>query len=137
SPDGRRVIFGGRDGTISGDPSWPTQSLKRAMVDIFPVLEDVEITHSWFGHVAMNRDMIPRIFSRNGLRYAAGYCGSGVVWARWAGQKAALQVLEDEAGVSSLDMRPPAAIPLYNGTPYFLPAMFAWYMLQDRMGKRG
>ncbi len=43
----------------------------------------------------MNRDMIPRILSRHGRRYAAGHCGSGVVWARWAGRKAALQVMND------------------------------------------
>jgi glycine/D-amino acid oxidase-like deaminating enzyme len=133
SPDGRRILFGGRDGTIAGDPSWPTESLRRALLDIFPVLSDTAITHSWFGHVAMNRDMIPRIFSRNGMRYAAGYCGSGVVWARWAGQKAALQILGDEHGTSALDFRPPRAVPLFNGTPWFMPAVFAWLTLQDRL----
>ena len=133
SPDGRRILFGGRDGTIAGDPLWPTESLRRALVDIFPVLGDVPVTHSWFGYVAMNRDQIPRIFSRSGVRYAAGYCGSGVVWARWAGQKAALQVLGSDAGRSALDFRPPAAVPFYTGTPYFMPAVFAWLMLQDRL----
>ena len=133
SPDGRRILFGGRDGTIAGDPTWPTDSLRRALLDIFPVLSDTEISHSWFGHVAMNRDMIPRIFTRNGVGYAAGYCGSGVVWARWAGQKAALQILGEESGKSALAFRPPAAVPLYNGTPWFMPAVFAWLTLQDRM----
>ena len=136
SPDGRRVLFGGRDGTIAGDPVWPTESLRRALVDIFPILDDVEITHSWFGHVAMNRDMIPRIFTRSGMRYAAGYCGSGVVWARWSGQKAALQVLGEDEGKSALDFRPPKAVPLYTGTPYFMPAVFAWLTMQDRMQHR-
>jgi|LNFM01.1.fsa_nt_gb glycine/D-amino acid oxidase-like deaminating enzyme len=133
SPDGRRILFGGRDGTIAGDPAWPTESLRKAMLDIFPILEDVPITHSWFGHVAMNRDMIPRVFSRDGVRYATGYCGSGVVWARWAGTKAAQQILGDPAGETALDFRPPKAIPLYTGTPWFMPATFAWFMLQDRI----
>jgi hypothetical protein len=97
------------------------------------VLDGVEITHSWFGHVAMNRDMIPRIFSRQGMRYAAGYCGSGVVWARWAGQKAAWQILGDGRGQSSLDFRPPAAMPFFNGRPWFLPIVFAGLTLQDRL----
>ena len=137
SPDGRRILFGGRDGTIAGDPTWPTESLRRALLDIFPVLSDTEISHSWFGNVAMNRDMIPRIFSRNGMQYAAGYCGSGVVWARWAGQKAALQVLGDAAGQSALSFRPPAAVPFFGGTPWFMPAVFAWLTLQDRFHQRG
>jgi glycine/D-amino acid oxidase-like deaminating enzyme len=136
SPDGRRILFGGRDGTIAGDPTWPTDHLRRALIDIFPEVEDVQLTHSWFGHVAMNRDMIPRIFSRQGVRYAAGYCGSGVVWARWAGQKAALQVLGEDGGTSALDMRPPGAVPLYNGTPWFMPGVFAWLTWQDRRAHR-
>lgn len=137
SPDGRRILFGGRDGTIAGDPEWPTESLRQALLDIFPVLRDTEISHSWFGHVAMNRDMIPRIFSRSGVRYAAGYCGSGVVWARWAGQKAALQILGEAGGASALDFRPPRAVPLYTGTPWFMPAVFAWLQLQDRINHPG
>ena len=92
SPDGRRILFGGRGG-LAGDARWPTPRLKRALVDIFPELDGTGVTHSWFGYVAMNRDMVPRIFSHDGIHYAAGYCGSGVVWARWAGQKAALNVL--------------------------------------------
>ncbi|MGD9805716.1 MAG: NAD(P)/FAD-dependent oxidoreductase [Hyphomicrobiaceae bacterium] len=133
SPDGTRILFGGRDGTIAGDPQWPTDSLRRAMLDIFPVLEGVPITHSWFGHVAMNRDMIPRIFTKDGVRYAAGYCGSGVVWARWAGKKAALTLLGHPDATSALDFRPPKAVPFYTGQPWFMPAVFAWFAAKDRM----
>jgi len=133
SPDGTRILFGGRDGTISGDPAWPTESLRKALVSIFPVLDDVSIEHSWFGNVAMNRDMIPRIFGHGGKRYAAGYCGSGTVWARWAGLKAAQQILGDAAGASALDMRPPAAVPFFNGRPWFMPAVFAWMTAQDKL----
>ena len=136
SPDGTRVLFGGRDGTIAGDAEWPTKALRDAMVGILPELKDIEITHSWYGYVAMNRDMVPRIFSRAGMRYAAGYCGSGVVWARWAGQKAALQVLGATEGASSLDFRAPAAVPLFNGRAWFMPAVFAWLTLQDRLATK-
>jgi glycine/D-amino acid oxidase-like deaminating enzyme len=136
SPDGRRILFGGRDGTIAGDPDWPTESLRRALVDIFPALDGTEVTHSWFGYVAMNRDMIPRIFTRRGVHYAAGYCGSGVVWARWAGEKAAKQILGDASGVSALDFRPPPAVPLFAGKAWFMPAVFGWLMLQDRLARR-
>jgi glycine/D-amino acid oxidase-like deaminating enzyme len=135
SPDGTCILFGGRDGTIAGEPAWPTDSLRRALADIFPVLEGVDITHSWYGNVAMSRDMVPRIFAHDGMRYAVGYCGSGVVWARWAGQKAAWQILGDERGRSALDFRPPPAVPLYDGRPWFLPAVFAWLSLQDRLSR--
>ncbi len=136
SPDGQRILFGGRDGTIAGDPQWPTDHLKQALVDIFPELNGVELAHSWFGYVAMNRDMVPRIFSHAGIRYATGYCGSGVVWATWAGRKAALQILGDDAGQSAFDFRPPAMIPMYNGTPWFMPVVYGWLSFQDRQAAR-
>jgi glycine/D-amino acid oxidase-like deaminating enzyme len=136
SPDGHRILFGGRDGTIAGDPDWPTASLRRALVDIFPVLAQTKITHTWFGNVAMNRDMVPRIFTKSGIRYAAGYCGSGVVWARWAGDKAARQILGDASGSSALDFRPPPAVPLFNGKSWFMPAVFGWLSLRDKLARR-
>ncbi|MDB5511849.1 MAG: FAD-binding oxidoreductase [Enterovirga sp.] len=135
SPDGTRILFGGRDGTRAGDPSEPTDRLRATMVELFPELAETEITHSWFGYVAMNRDMVPRIFSRDGMRYATGYCGSGVVWARWAGRKAALQVLGQD-GSSALDFRPPPAVPFYTGRPWFIPPYMAWLTLQDRRKAR-
>ncbi|HRD74625.1 MAG TPA: FAD-binding oxidoreductase [Hyphomicrobiaceae bacterium] len=136
SPDGTRILFGGRDGTITGDSPRPTESLRRALADIFPVLSGTPITHSWFGYVAMNRDMVPRIFSRSGMQYATGYCGSGVVWARWAGQKAALQVLGNADGQSSLDFRPPGMVPVVGGKAWFMPGVFAWLTLQDKLAAR-
>ena len=136
SPDGSRILFGGRDGSISGDPASATEALRKAMVSIFPVLDDTAIDYSWFGNVAMHRDMIPRIFAHGGKRYAAGYCGSGTVWARWAGLKAAQQILGDGAGASALDMRPPAAIPFFEGRPWFMPAVIAWMSAQDKFAAR-
>ena len=136
SPDGSRILFGGRDGTIAAEASWPTQSLQTALIDIFPELGGVELEHSWYGYVAMNRDMVPRIFSRAGKRYAAGYCGSGVVWARWAGAKAALQVLGEGKGASALDFRPPGYVPLVAGKAWFMPALFAWMAHKDRVTLR-
>jgi len=136
SPDGRRILFGGRGGSLGDASAAATPRLKQALVDIFPELDATGLTHSWFGYVAMNRDMVPRIFCHDGIHYAAGYCGSGVVWARWAGQKAALNVLGGAQARSALDFRPPRAIPLYSGKPWFMPAVFAWYEFLDRLAAR-
>ncbi|MEL6374501.1 MAG: FAD-binding oxidoreductase [Pseudomonadota bacterium] len=170
SPDGSRILFGGRDGAIRGGSQRAERNLRRALADIFPELDGIDITHSWYGYVAMNRDFIPRVFSRDGVRYAAGYCGSGVVWARWAGQQTAraLMAAQDaradasmdalragpeaarksahvEAGAqadaalidaaakgeSALAFRPPPLVPLYNGTPWFMPITYAYMEAKD------
>jgi glycine/D-amino acid oxidase-like deaminating enzyme len=136
SPDGTRILFGGRDGTIAGDPSWPVAHLTQALIDIFPQVKDVGVSQSWFGHVAMNRDSIPRIFGRQGVRYAGGYCGSGVVWARWAGQKVARQILNEQDGRSALDFRPPGFVPIIAGKAWFMPVVFGWLSSMDALAKR-
>jgi glycine/D-amino acid oxidase-like deaminating enzyme len=133
SPDGRRILFGGRDGTIAGDPVGSTAHLRRNLVELFPELENVRLSHSWFGFVAMHRDMIPRIFTSKGITYAAGFCGSGVVWAPWLGHCAARKLLGEEASQpSAFDFRPPAAVPFYRGRPWFLPIAMQIFRMQDK-----
>ena len=136
-PDGERILFGGRDGTIAGDPDWPTENLRRALVDIFPVLDGAEITHSWYGHVAMNRDMVPRIFSRRGhaLRRGLLRIGRGVgALGRAEGGKADPR-RGNAAARRWISVRR-RAVPLFAGKAWFMPAVFAWMTLQDRLARR-
>ena len=132
SPDGTRLLLGGREAAFSQDPSANTAHVRRSLAEIFPELKDVRLTHSWSGYVAFNRDQLPRLFERDGIHYAAGYCGSGTVWARWLGMKAALKVLGAPEANTALACDPPKAVPLYWGKPWFLPAAMAWFGLQDR-----
>ncbi|MGO7968219.1 NAD(P)/FAD-dependent oxidoreductase [Rhizobium ruizarguesonis] len=134
SHDGSRILFGGRDGTTEGDPAAPTGHLQTELARLFPELAGIGITHSWFGYVAMNRDMIPRMFSRGNTVYATGYCGSGVVWARWLGKKAAFKILGDaEQSRSAFDFdAAPRAVPFFNGKPWFIPIVYSLYERRDR-----
>lgn len=134
TPDGKRILLGGRDSSWVGDPAAPTLRLRAGLAELFPELADVRLSHSWFGNVAMNRDMLPRLFERDGVVYASGFCGSGVVWATWVGSRAAHRLLGNTAeGRTAFDFRPPAAVPFYNGTPWFMPAFIKAYGLQDRL----
>ena len=133
SPDGKRILLGGRDASQSGDPAAPTDMLRKGLVELFPELANVGLSHSWFGNVAMHRDMLPRIFENKGLTYATGFCGSGVVWAPWIGSRAALKLLNDDTSRSAFDFRAPPFIPFYNGKPYFMPAFIQVYRMQDRI----
>lgn len=134
SPDGRRILLGGRDSSRVGDPAEPTLRLRNGLVERFPELENVRLSHSWFGNVAMNRDMLPRIFEKNGVVYATGFCGSGVVWAPWIGMRAAHKLMgQSEQARTAFDFRPPAFVPLYRGNPWFMPAIIRGYGMQDRI----
>jgi glycine/D-amino acid oxidase-like deaminating enzyme len=138
SPDGSRILFGGRDGTTEGDAMAPTTHLRTELGQIFPELASVNLTHSWFGQVAMNRDMVPRIFTSGDTIYATGFCGSGVVWARWLGKKAAFKILgEAEKAQSAFDFDPaPKAVPFYRGKPWFIPLVYSLYGWRDKRAMR-
>jgi len=134
SPDGKRILLGGRDSSRVGDPVAPRLLLRKGLVNLFPELESVPLSHSWFGNVAMNRDMIPRIFEKDGILYATGFCGSGVVWAPWIGMHAAHRLMGHEKQARTVfDFRPPAFIPLYRGDPWFMPAFIQTYRMRDRI----
>ncbi|MGY8676663.1 FAD-binding oxidoreductase [Bradyrhizobium sp. UFLA05-153] len=134
SPDGKRILLGGRDSSRVGDPVAPKLLLRKGLINLFPELESVRLSHSWFGNVAMNRDMIPRIFEKDGIVYATGFCGSGVVWAPWVGMHAAHKLMgHEERARTAFDFRPPAFIPFYRGNPWFMPAFIQGYRMRDRI----
>ena len=134
SPDGKRIMLGSREPAFASDPRAAAEHVRAGLVEIFPELSDVAITHSWNGYVAFSRDELPRIFERNGIHYACAYCGSGTVWAHWLGTKVALRILE-RGGESAFDGTP-KVIPFYDGRPWFLPAALAWYGIRDRQKER-
>lgn len=137
SPDGKRILLGGRDGTNSGESPEPTLHLRRGLINLFPELVNVRLTHSWFGNVAMHRDMLPRIFEKDGLTYATGFCGSGVVWAPWIGSRAAHKLMHDDRnGSSAFDFASPGAIPFYRGNPWFMPLAMVKFRIEDRIAFR-
>lgn len=135
SPDGDRILFGGRTGgNLQTDGPVPHEHLRQRMIGVFPEMEGVGLSHVWWGYVAMNLDHLPQLAVRDGICYATGFCGSGVVWARWFGRKAALKILGRPEGSSAFENQRFNAIPFYNGNPWFLPPAIAWYKFLDRFG---
>ena len=58
SPDGKRLIFGGRAKFGHTDPVETAPILHRFMTDRFPQLKGYKITHAWTGNVAFTLDEI-------------------------------------------------------------------------------
>jgi glycine/D-amino acid oxidase-like deaminating enzyme len=131
SPDGTRILLGGR--RYDDDAAKARERLRGGLLEIFPELSETRLSHHWFGFVAFPMDELPKLAIHDGVVYATGFCGSGVVWARWMGQKAAMVVMGMAEGASAFDKVPFRAIPFYNGNPWFLPIMMNWYRIKDRM----
>ena len=107
------------------------------MVEIFPELAGVRLTHAWTGFVAYTFDKLPHVGRHSdGAHFAMGYCGSGVAMSSWLGHKAALKLLGDPAGATAFDGHELRGAPYYGGTPWFLPVVAMWYRMGDRMTRR-
>ena len=135
SPDGTRILFGGRATGIKDNPVKNARYLHSSMVEIFPEMGGVGISHIWSGLVAYTFDHAPHIGQRNGLYYAMGYCGSGVARATYFGHKLAHKILgQEEKGHTAFDDLPFNSKPMYTGNPWFMPAVLNWHRIADKIG---
>ncbi|MCW3473781.1 NAD(P)/FAD-dependent oxidoreductase [Limobrevibacterium gyesilva] len=135
SPDGERVLWGGRASFSKAGAEEAAPVLFAAMVEVFPELRDVRITHAWTGNVAFTFDFLPHIGVQDGMHYAAGCQGSGVAMASWLGHNVALKIAGAANAPFALDGLPFPTLPGYNGDPWFLPMVGGYYRLRDRIDR--
>jgi glycine/D-amino acid oxidase-like deaminating enzyme len=134
SPDGTRIIFGGR-ATSADDARKNAVLLRQSLLEMFPQLEKTRITHSWSGLVAYAFDHVPHLGQHDDLFYAMGYCGSGVARASFFGTKLGHKMLgRVEEGACAFDELPFRTRPLYTGKPWFMPAIIRWHRFIDSLG---
>jgi glycine/D-amino acid oxidase-like deaminating enzyme len=134
SPDGERLIFGGRAALAEQDPLACVPRLRQMMDRIFPQLASVRVTHAWVGWVAYTFDTLPHLGVHDGMHYCMGYCGQGVPMAPYFGRRIAQQMLGLKEGRTALDRLEFPSRPYYHGKPWFLaPSVFA-YRLIDAVG---
>ena len=133
SPDGTRILYGGRVAARETDPAVSGPRLHAMLADLFPELQHVRVTHSWVGFVAYTFDSLPHIGCLDGIHYAMGFCGSGVSMAPHLGHKVALKLLGDAEGQTAFDGLPFQTRPFYTGMPWFLSGAVMFYRMLDRI----
>jgi glycine/D-amino acid oxidase-like deaminating enzyme len=134
TPD-RRMLFGGRARFFPETPRMVRESaavLRRGMLHVFPQLADARIEYAWGGTLDVPFDMMPHIGGRGGLYYALGYAGHGVAMATYLGRRLGAR-LSGEPAATPFDELPFRGAPLgmYDGRPWFLPLVGAWYRFLD------
>lgn len=133
SPDGKRVLFGGRAVGLTERPAANERLLRAMMLEVFPQLSNVKTTHVWSGLVAYTFSHAPHIGKLDGVHYAMGYVGSGVARSSYFGQKLGHKILGNEAaGATMFDRLTFKTKPLYSGNPWFMPALIRWHSLLDK-----
>src|SRR4030088_797880 len=92
SPDGKRMIFGGRARFTRVTPEVSAPILHRFMTDRFPQLAGVKVTHAWTGNVAFTMDALPHMGRQSGMHYLMGCNGSGVAMMTYLGWQTARKI---------------------------------------------
>ncbi|MEA3151415.1 MAG: hypothetical protein QOD56_2354 [Gammaproteobacteria bacterium] len=132
SPDGERIIFGGRAALSEKDAHACVPRLRAMLARIFPELGSVAISHAWVGWVAYTFDTLPHLGQNDGIYYCMGYCGQGVPLAPYFGRRIGQQMVGLPEGRTALDGLPFRSRPYYFGSPWFLaPAVLAYRTLDS------
>ena len=139
TPCGRRIMIGTRAAmhSITAEQALPT--LRKMLIEIFPSLIDVEISHCWTGYTGFSFSKLPSLGEDQGIYYALGYCGNGVAMAPYLGHKAALKLLQPSENHTVFEKTPLLTRPYYYGTPWFLSfvsAIFRGYDLLDNYRRK-
>ena len=134
SPDGQRIVFGGRASLDERDPLVCVPRLRTMLRAVFPQLKDVPVSHAWAGWVGYTFDKLPHVGQNSGVYYSMGYCGQGVVLAPYLGMRIGQQIAGRPEGRTAFDGLPFPSRPYYSGVPWFLaPSVFAYRVL-DAVG---
>lgn len=128
SPDGRRVLFGGRAALRDVPPLTAAARLRRTMVGIWPELAEARISHAWRGYTGFSFQQMPHVGLQDGVAYAMGFSGSGTVMAPYLGAKAGWLAVGDRRAATAYRKTDFTRHVLHCfDQPYFLRAADLWY----------
>ncbi len=134
TPDGTRLLYGGRGKFGWGDVSDNSRALYALMVERLPQLSEVKIDYAWSGNVAFTLDATSHFGKLDGLHYILGCNGSGVAMMTYLGYQAAQKIAGVQEKPSVFDSSIPGSV-MYNGNPWFLPYIGTFFKVLDRVDR--
>ncbi|MGN6464960.1 MAG: NAD(P)/FAD-dependent oxidoreductase [Rhizobiaceae bacterium] len=130
-----RLLFGGREIYSTTEPAGIKDAIRRQIVEIYPSLRGVEVTHAWGGYVGITlprrpfvREVMPNVVS------AGGYSGHGVMLSNFVGKLYAETIAGNRDRLKLLEeLKIP---PFPGGKAMRAPLLFLalnWFALRDRI----
>ena len=134
TPDGKRVLFGGRGRFSTASAIDHARSLYPMMIERLPDLKGINVAYAWSGRIAFTLDSIPHVGEEDGVHFALGCNGSGVAMMTYLGDYLGKKIAGNASHVSRFE-RPLPGHPLYGGNPWFLPLIGRYFQLRDRLDR--
>ena len=133
TPDGRRMIFGGRVMDGKKRPEKISSDIMSLARRVFPQLSETKVEYCWHGNVAYTFDHAPHLGEIDGIHYAMGYCGSGVTRSLYFARQLSRKMLGQAESATAHDDLKFQTKPLYTGNPWFMPLVLRWHAMADRL----
>lgn len=132
TPDGRMLFGGRRDLSPDLDVQESAQALRARLLEVFPQLAHIPLSHSWAGKLGITFDEMPHIGRVEGIWYAYGYAGHGVAVASLMGKEAGEMIAGQRTSslFSEINHRRSFVI---EYDKLFLPLVSAWFRHLDRV----
>lgn len=131
APDSPRLLFGGATANGLKDPAAIATLLHGRLARALPDLADVKLSHVWTGQCAGTFDMMPHIGCHDGIWYGMGYNFAGVPMGSFFGLKIAQRILGLPVEASAFEQAAFPTLPLYRGSPWFLPLAMRYFAWKD------
>jgi gamma-glutamylputrescine oxidase len=130
-----RLLFGGREVYSSKNPEDTANFIREQIVETYPELKAVRITHAWGGYVGITMSRHP--FVREvmpGVTSIGGYSGHGVMLSNYCGKLYADRVTGTPSALGDLEALDVRGFP--GGRRLRDPLLFlalTWFALRDRL----
>jgi glycine/D-amino acid oxidase-like deaminating enzyme len=128
-----RLVFGGVSGVRRGSVKREAAAVYRRMRKIFPELSEMKLDFAWEGNIALTFDQLPHLGQVDGIHYALGFNGDGVLLGCYLGSKIAEMVLGQDSPTPLAEI-PIPRMALYRRRAWFLPFARAVYAFLDAIG---
>lgn len=130
-----RLLFGGREAYTADSPRDISVHIRKQITEIYPALENIDITHAWGGSVGITMPRQP--FVREvmpGVTSIGGFSGHGVMLANYCGKLYADLLAGNR---EELDLLRDLKVRAFPGGAWMRsPLLFlalTWYALLDRL----
>jgi glycine/D-amino acid oxidase-like deaminating enzyme len=129
-----RLLFGGRSNLSTNlNLTKSAHILQKRMLDVFPQLEGIGISHSWTGKLGISFDLLPHVGKVNGVNYAMGFSGHGVSLGSYLGREVGEMIVGKREKSIFMDIKHPRFV-LASWDKLYMPLVTAWYRMLVRLG---
>jgi glycine/D-amino acid oxidase-like deaminating enzyme len=128
-----RLVFGGIGSLIDPSVQRDAEALQARMARLFPALRRVKIDYAWDGMIGLTFDRMPHLGVMDGIYYALGYNGDGVLLGCYLGAQLAALVAGEVPEMPLQKVPFPEAF-FYRRRPWFATWARTFYGLLDRIG---